>query len=85
MGAHKMCFGGNTMKTVIDKLKEIKDMPKIISEIKNNYDMGLLTLPEYMGQTGKVYCDYAGKVHSLEQDHDISSSALSIMLEHINF
>lgn len=72
------------MKTVIEILKEISKMPEIISEIKSNYDMGLLTIPEYMGQTGKVYCDYAGLVHSLEKDHDISTKALIVMLEHIN-
>lgn len=69
------------METIKAKLEEVRKIPTIIEDIKENYDMGLITLTEFLGQLNTVNEQYKDLLIWFA-DNDISQTALSYILEH---
>ena len=69
------------MESIHSQLSEIKNTPKSIGEVLNNYNMGFLTLAEFLGQVDALVF----LANSIKQDimveNDINENAVNIMFQ----
>lgn len=67
-----------------EKLDKLKVHATYIDEISTNYNIGLITVNEYMGQLEDVVIAYNKNKQALQQEYDLSETAISLMLINIH-
>lgn len=70
------------MELIKEKIAEVKSLPVAISEIKENFDMGLITLNEYLYQLDHVNQQYKKLIEWFKSE-DISLTAMSFIIDNI--
>ena len=66
------------------KINQLKEEAYKASEVNSNYSIGLLTVNEYMEQLKYVVNSYDTKKKALQNEFDLSDTAISLMLINID-
>jgi hypothetical protein len=68
------------LKTIGQRLTEIKDLSNLIEMVVNHYNMGLITISEKHNQI----IDILNKIHNIQieicEEYEINFNALNLML-----